>query len=87
VLLAAAVLAGVVTAVADMPVGIMALAATVVAAAGAAGVLEVARGISRTAGLTVGIELDASRRWVTVRSVHPRFAAAAELTGTHRPSP
>jgi hypothetical protein len=30
----------------------------------------------RAARATVGVELDASRRWVTLQSVHPAFAAA-----------
>lgn len=84
-LLAAAAIAGLVVAVAEMRVGFAALASVVVIAAGASGLLELARGMSRTSDLTVGIELDASRRWVNVRSVHPRFADATHATDTLRP--
>jgi hypothetical protein len=40
------------------------------------GLVVIARSAWRRGRVTVGVELDASRRWVTLRSVHPRFAAA-----------
>ena len=80
-LLAAAVIAGLALAVVDTRVGYAAVGSVAVVAAGTAGLLSMARGLSRTADLTVRIELDASRRWVSIRSVHPRFARAADSTG------
>jgi hypothetical protein len=46
-------------------------------AAGVAGLVAVGVGQWRVGRLTVGITLDASRRWVTLAGVHPAFASAA----------
>ncbi len=51
--------------------GAMLIVATVAVAAGVA-----LRGMWRIAMASVNVELDASRRWVTLRGVHPAFAAA-----------
>ena len=51
------------------------------------GTVEIARGAWRIGRLTVRVELDASRRWVTLRSVHPRFAAAANQTDAVHATP
>lgn len=79
-LVTAGVAAGLVVAVA----GVWTVFATLVigagAIAGAWGLVELARSAWRMRRLTVGVELDASRRWVTLRSVHPRFAAATNST-------
>ncbi|MBN2621807.1 MAG: hypothetical protein JXA83_00505 [Acidimicrobiales bacterium] len=38
----------------------------------------------RIGRLSVGVDLDASRRWVTLRNVHPHFAAAASADQRRR---
>lgn len=40
----------------------------------------------RLRGSTVGIDLDASRRWVTITAVHPAFAAACQAQEQQQPS-
>ena len=51
-------------------------------AAGVAGIVALGVGQWRLGRLTVGITLDASRRWVTLSGVHPAFAAAATAAPT-----
>ena len=36
---------------------------------------------------TVGVDLDASRRWVTLTNVHPSFARAVRAGQQRRPQP
>jgi hypothetical protein len=87
----ALVAAAAVVAVAVVVAGLWAPFATVALAAAAGalavGATELVRAWWRLAGLRVGVELDASRRWVTLRAVHPRFAAALHPTDAtpHRP--
>jgi hypothetical protein len=40
------------------------------------GLLTVVRSNMELGRNSIGVELDASRRWVTLTHVHPRFAAA-----------
>lgn len=45
----------------------------------ALGVVETIRDTITCRRTTVGLELDASRRWVTLRGVHPGFKSAVQL--------
>jgi hypothetical protein len=61
-------------------------------AAAVAGLVGVAVAAWRVGQVTVGVDLDASRRWVTLQGVHPRFAAEVRADRKHdrpadRPSP
>jgi hypothetical protein len=58
----------------EAPGGAPALAVTLLAAA-AAGVIGAGIASWRVGQVTVGVDLDASRRWVTLIGVHPRFVA------------
>jgi len=42
-------------------------------------------GMWRMSMTSVGVDLDASRRWVTLRRVHPRFAAACQARQVRQP--
>jgi hypothetical protein len=86
-LVAAGIVAGLVVAVAGLWTAFATLVIGAAVAAGAWGLVEVARSWWRLPRLSVGVELDASRRWVTLRSVHPRFAAATNQTDVLRPTP
>jgi hypothetical protein len=86
-LVAAGVVAGLFVAVAGLWTAFAALVIGAAVAAGAWGLAEVVRSAWRMGRLSVGVELDASRRWVTLRSVHPRFAAATNPTDALRPTP
>jgi hypothetical protein len=86
-LVAAGVIAGLAVAVAGLWSAFATLVIGAAMAVGVWGLVEVARSWWRMPQLSVGVELDASRRWVTLRSVHPRFAAAANPTDSLRPTP
>ncbi len=85
-LAAAGVVAGLVVAVAGLWTAYATLVIGAALATGAWGLVEGARGAWRIARLSVDVELDASRRWVSLRSVHPRFAAAINQTDSLRPT-
>jgi hypothetical protein len=86
-LVAAGAVAGLIVAVAGLWAAFAALVIGAAVAAGAWGGAEVVRSAWRRRGLSVNVELDASRRWVTLYSVHPRFAAALNPIDAVRPTP
>jgi len=86
-LVAAGVVGGLVVAVAGMWTAFATLVIGAAVTAGTWGLVEVVRSAWRLRRLTVGVELDASRRWVTLRSVHPQFAVATNPTDVIRPTP
>ena len=61
----------------EAPGGAPALAVVLLAAA-AAGLIGAGVASWRVGQVTVGVDLDASRRWVTLIGVHPRFAAEVQ---------
>lgn len=85
VLVAAGVVGGLVVAVTGMWTAFEILVFGAALIAGAWGAVALARSAWRLRRLTVGVELDASRRWVTLRSIHPRFAAATSSTDALAP--
>lgn len=61
------------------------LLAVALAVVGLAALVEATAASMRLRRLTVGLGLDASRRWVTLSGVHPNFAAAVGRVGTVTP--
>jgi hypothetical protein len=61
----------------DLPLAVVAVAVLVW------GLGVVIYGSIRMGRQSIGVELDASRRWVTLRRVHPRFAALADQMADH----
>ncbi len=86
-LVAVAAVAGLVLANAAVRTGVTPLAIAAAVALAAYGLVEVVRGAWRIGRATPSVDLDASRRWVTLRSVHPRFAAAVDAAAAAEGSP